>query len=136
MPAASTASLQHLMAGRDWIWVTGNHDRDIPASLGGAVTDEARFGPIVFRHEALAIPGGAEISGHFHPKATILARGKSVTRPCFIYDEQRVILPAFGAYTGGLNVSDRAIAAQFSGAFGVALLGRQKLHWFASTALA
>lgn len=136
MPAAYTALLKGLMTGREWIWVTGNHDRDIPVALGGIVAGEAAFGPIIFRHEARTVPGGAEISGHFHPKATILARGKSVTRPCFIYDNQRVILPAFGAYTGGLNVSDAAIAAQFGGAFSVAMLGRQKLHWFTSTALA
>lgn len=136
MPTASKARLKELMAGREWIWVTGNHDPDIPQVLGGSVTEEAAFGPIVFRHEALAVSSGAEISGHFHPKATVLARGKSVTRPCFIYDAQRVILPAFGAYTGGLNVSDAAIASQFAGSFGVALLGRHKLHWFASDALA
>jgi DNA ligase-associated metallophosphoesterase len=135
MPEGYTSILKTLMKDRDWIWVTGNHDREIPDSLGGRVTREIAIGPITFRHEALAAPGGPEISGHFHPKATVQARGRSVTRPCFIYDDRRVILPAFGAFTGGLNVSDAAIATQFGGDFGVALLGRHKLHWFASTAL-
>ncbi len=101
--------------------VTGNHDREIPHSLGGRVAGEAAFGPIIFRHEARAESAGAEISGHFHPKATVLARGKAVTRPCFVYDAHRVILPSYGAYTGGLNVSDAAIASQFGRSFDVAL---------------
>lgn len=136
MPTASSDCLRELMAGREWFWVTGNHDREIPHALGGSVTEEVAFGPIVFRHEARPVSGGAEISGHFHPKATILARGKAVTRPCFVYDAHRVILPSYGAYTGGLNVSDAAIAAQFGQSFDVALLGRHKLHWFSSNALA
>jgi DNA ligase-associated metallophosphoesterase len=135
MPQTYTSALRELMSGRDWIWVTGNHDREIPDAIGGTVTDETAIGPIIFRHEAVAAPTGPEISGHFHPKATVQARGRSVTRPCFVYDDRRVILPAFGAFTGGLNVSDAAIAAQFRGDFGVALLGRHKLHWFASKVL-
>jgi len=135
MPPVYVSQLTALMAGREWIWVTGNHDRDIPEILGGARHEAFTLGPIIFRHEA-SDHDGPEISGHFHPKATVLARGRSVTRPCFIYDHRRVILPAFGAFTGGLNISDAAISGQFAGPFGVALLGRQKLHWFASTALA
>ncbi|MGE4063026.1 MAG: ligase-associated DNA damage response endonuclease PdeM [Rhodospirillaceae bacterium] len=134
MPGPYATLLRSLMAGRDWIWVTGNHDREIPAALGGTIAQDITVGPITFRHEASAA-SGPEISGHFHPKATVEARGRAVTRPCFIYDDRRVILPAFGAFTGGLNVSHRAIAAQFGPAFGVALLGRHKLHWFRSTAL-
>jgi uncharacterized protein len=135
MPPIYTSRLKGLMAGRDWIWVTGNHDREIPSGLGGTVRETFELGPIVFRHEATA-HDGPEISGHFHPKATIETHGRAVTRPCFIYDHRRVILPAFGAFTGGLNIADAAIAGQFAGAFGVALLGSRKLHWFASTALA
>jgi uncharacterized protein len=134
MPTVYTSRLKDLMTGRDWIWVTGNHDREIPAALGGMVRADLELGAIVFRHEATA-HDGPEISGHFHPKATVETHGRSVTRPCFIYDHRRVILPAFGAFTGGLNVSDAAIAGQFAGAFRVALLGRQKLHWFSSTSL-
>lgn len=134
MPSVYASRLRALMAGRDWIWITGNHDRDIPAAMGGDTHGEIRVGPIVFRHEATA-GECAEISGHFHPKATVVARGRSVTRPCFIFDARRAILPAFGAFTGGLNVSHHAIAAHFKTGFNVALLGRQKLHWFPSTAL-
>ena len=135
MPETYRTHLQGLMSGRDWIWVTGNHDREIPACLGGTRTEAAAVGPITFRHEALSAPEGPEVSGHFHPKVTLQARGRTVTRPCFIYDERRVILPAFGAYTGGLNVSDTAIAAQFGATFRVAVLGRHKLHWFPSAAI-
>ncbi|MGE3335014.1 MAG: ligase-associated DNA damage response endonuclease PdeM [Rhodospirillaceae bacterium] len=135
MPSLFAARLTDLMAGREWIWVTGNHDREIPAERGGVVKSEIEIGPLAFRHEA-SNRDGFEISGHFHPKATILARGRAVTRPCFIYDHRRVILPAFGAFTGGLNITDAAIARQFGRTFGIALVGRNKLHWFASTALA
>jgi DNA ligase-associated metallophosphoesterase len=135
MPPVFAARLTELMAGRDWIWVTGNHDPEIPAALGGAIKSEIEIGPIAFRHEATP-QDGLEISGHFHPKATVLARGRSVTRPCFIFDHRRVILPAFGVFTGGLNVTNAAIARKFGDTFGVALVGRHKLHWFSSTALA
>lgn len=134
MPTAFRAQLADLMAGRTWIWVAGNHDRAIPGWLGGERVDELTLGEIAFRHEAGA-GSGPEVSGHFHPKATVSARGRMLTRPCFIYDESRVILPAFGAFTGGLNITDRAIASRFPGAFGVALLGRRALHWFASAAI-
>lgn len=134
MPGTYAAQLKGLMQDRDWIWVTGNHDRDIPKALGGRVVSEIALGPITFRHEATS-HDGAEVSGHFHPKATVLARGRSVTRPCFVYDHRRVILPAFGAFTGGLNISDTAISSRFGESFSVALLGRHKLHWFSSAAL-
>lgn len=136
MPETYASLLKELMRDREWIWVTGNHDRDIPVTLGGTVTDEVSFGPIVFRHEAVTAHERPEISGHFHPKATVLTHGRSVTRPCFIYDHRRVILPAFGAFTGGLNISDAAIGTRFGATFGIALLGRHKLHWFSSSALA
>lgn len=95
-----------LQAGRRWIWLEGNHDPG-PVDLGGTHLAELNLGPLVFRHIARPAPDGprpGEISGHFHPKATVHARAHCVTRKCFVLDASRVIMPAFGTYTGGLNV--------------------------------
>ncbi len=81
------------------------------ADLGGAVLDELRLGPIVFRHEPTGARG--EIAGHLHPKARVPTRGHSVERRCFACDGERVVMPAFGAYAGGLSIRDRAFAAIF-----------------------
>ena len=93
--------LTRLQAGRRWIWVSGNHDPG-PLDLGGALVGELVLGPLTFRHIALATET-AEISGHYHPKAAVHARGRSVVRPCFLIDADRLILPAFGTFTGGLR---------------------------------
>jgi metallophosphoesterase superfamily enzyme len=99
--------LLRLMAGRDWTWVEGNHDPG-PIDLPGTHRTDARAGPITFRH--IAQPNAAgEVSGHYHPKARIALRGASVARPCFLVDARRVILPAFGTYTGGLATTDPAL---------------------------
>lgn len=88
--------LTRLMAGRDWAWVMGNHDPG-PLALGGSHHAEIRRGALTFRH--IAVPGTtAEISGHYHPKARLAGQ----SRPCFLLDDTRLILPAFGTYTGGL----------------------------------
>ncbi len=87
--------LIRLQAGREWTWIEGNHDAG-PVSLGGTHRAELRLGGLTFRHIATAEP--LEISGHYHPKARLPGR----TAPCFLIDEARVILPAYGAYTGGL----------------------------------
>ena len=99
-----------LMAGRRWIWIAGNHD-PAPLALPGEHRDEIRMGRLVFRHEALAPCGddAAEVSGHYHPKARIAGQ----SRRCFLYDRQRLILPAYGAYTGGLISSDPALSSLF-----------------------
>jgi len=104
LTAAMKAQLAGLMAGRRWIWVLGNHDPG-PLDLGGANLAEFRDGPLIFRH--IAEPGAvSEISGHYHPKARITTRGRTITRRCALLDTARLILPAYGAYTGGL-FSDR-----------------------------
>ena len=91
--------LTRLMAGRNWMWVEGNHDPG-PMDLGGSHRADVTLEGLHFRHEA----GGAfpEISGHYHPKAHLAGR----TRPCFLIGESRLILPAYGTYTGGMNISD------------------------------
>lgn len=96
--------LTRLMAGREWIWVEGNHDPG-PLSLGGSHRAEVGFGALTFRH--IADPAEMfEISGHYHPKARLAGQA----RPCFLADAQRLILPAYGAYTGGLWCGDPALS--------------------------
>ncbi|KIC17833.1 ligase-associated DNA damage response endonuclease PdeM [Leisingera sp. ANG-Vp] len=100
LPKAEQNLLASLMQGRRWIWVEGNHDPS-PAVFGGEHAAELKLGPLVFRH--IAVPqAAAEVSGHYHPKARV--RGTS--RPAFLLDQHRLILPAFGTYTGGLRSTD------------------------------
>lgn len=96
--------LFRLQAGREWIWIEGNHD-PAPLDLAGTHMAELRLGPLTFRHIAEQGAQG-EISGHYHPKAAITLRGRHISRPCFLRSADRVIMPAFGAYTGGLKCSD------------------------------
>lgn len=104
------AWLLRLMAGRRWIWIAGNHD-PAPLSLPGEHQAEARLGPLTFRHAADRLCAGdtAEVSGHYHPKTRIAGQ----SRRCFLYDRRRLILPAYGAYTGGLTSSDPALSSLF-----------------------
>jgi DNA ligase-associated metallophosphoesterase len=100
--------ITRLMAGRDWVWIEGNHDPG-PTGLGGSHLAELILPPLTFRH--IAESGAeAEISGHYHPKARLSAGGRSHARPCLLYDSAKVILPAYGTYTGGLRSDDAALA--------------------------
>ncbi|WP_076533330.1 ligase-associated DNA damage response endonuclease PdeM [Roseovarius nanhaiticus] len=93
-----------LQSGRRWVWIEGNHDPG-PVDLGGTHLAELPVPPLTFRH--IARPGASgELSGHYHPKASVHARGRSVSRPAFLIDTDRVILPAYGTYTGGLRSDD------------------------------
>jgi metallophosphoesterase superfamily enzyme len=122
-----------MLTGMEMVWVLGNHDPEPPVGLPGVGTVEFRDGTLVFRHQAqpaasrFAMAPGAEISGHFHPKATMPTRAGGITRPCFIADARRVMLPAFGAYTGGLDARDPAIAGLFPRGARAFLLGRERL---------
>jgi DNA ligase-associated metallophosphoesterase len=107
------ARLVALAAGRTLIWVVGNHDADGPRRLPGEVADELTFGPLTLRHEPQAGPQRGEVAGHLHPAARVRAPRGVVRRRCFITDGERLVLPAFGAYAGGLNVRDRAFAGMF-----------------------
>ncbi|MBB5049469.1 hypothetical protein HNR60_004247 [Rhodopseudomonas rhenobacensis] len=121
-----------LQAGRDWIWIAGNHDPALPNDLGGMVASDVGIGTIVFRHE----PSGAdgEIAGHLHPKARVSARGRAMERRCFASDGHRMVMPAFGAYAGGLNIRHEAFAKIFTPLGFVAhLLGDRKLHAIAAS---
>jgi DNA ligase-associated metallophosphoesterase len=113
LPELFRAALAALMAGRDWLWVSGNHDPDPPVDVGGDSVVEVSFGSAQFRHEPSREAGEGEIAGHLHPCARIVQRGRSVRRRCFATDGSRMVMPAFGSYTGSLNVLDRAFAGLF-----------------------
>jgi uncharacterized protein len=124
--------LDALQARRDWIWIAGNHDPDLPCNLGGSVAAEISVGAVTFRHEPTGARG--EIAGHLHPKARISQRGRSVERRCFAADGERVVMPAFGAYTGGLNIRDAAFARLFGESALIAhVLGDRRLHAIAAS---
>jgi uncharacterized protein len=118
---AASALLARLTTSCDWHWVTGNHDEILPAHIGGTVHDEAAVDGLILRHEARGGELLPELSGHFHPKVRARARGRVVSRPCFLRSETKLIFPAFGALTGGLDISHPAIRAA-SGGVGDALL--------------
>lgn len=116
-----------LQVRRDWIWIAGNHDPALPQDLGGTVAGEVAVGPVVFRHEPTGTVG--EIAGHLHPKARVATRGRSVERRCFAADGERLVMPAFGAYAGGLSIRDVAFARIFQSlGFMAHVLGDRRLH--------
>ncbi|SLN39577.1 ligase-associated DNA damage response endonuclease PdeM [Oceanibacterium hippocampi] len=128
------ARIRALTAVTDWVWITGNHDPEPPRDLGGRAAPEVHFGGLHFRHEPRADAEAGEVAGHLHPKAAVSVRGRRVTRACFATDGRRLVMPAFGAYTGGLNVLDRAFAGLFPGPFHAWMLG-DRLRAVASTRL-
>jgi len=111
------AELVRMTRQADWIWITGNHDPNPPADIGGEIFHEWTEGPLVFRHESALERGAGEISGHYHPKASLQTRIRRLSAPCFVEDGSRLIMPAFGSFTGGLSVSDPAIGSFFPRGF-------------------
>jgi DNA ligase-associated metallophosphoesterase len=126
------ATLRALQRGRDWVWIAGNHDPEPPVNVGGRFLAKLAVGAISFRHE----PGGdatGEIAGHLHPIARVARRGRAVSRRCFACDGQRMVMPAFGAYAGGLNVRDRAFAEVFRTlTFTAHMLGERRVYAIAA----
>ena len=125
------ASLAALQRGREWIWITGNHDPEPAANIGGSFHETLTLGPLTFRH----LPTGADgdICGHLHPMARIAHRGRVVSRACFAADSTRLVMPAFGVFTGGLNVRDAAFADLFGTLkFTAHMLGEDRLYAFAA----
>lgn len=112
-----------------FIWVLGNHDREAPPGLGGMVTPCWHHRGLAFCHEARR-GAGPELVGHHHPKASIPTRAGTVTRPCFVADDRRLMLPALGAFTGGLDVRSPAIAGLFPAGGRAFLLGKDRLFGF------
>ena len=129
LTAADAARLRGITAATNFIWVQGNHDPQPPDNIGGQALPEFALGGLTFRHQA-SKGAALEISGHFHPKARVPTRAGEVTRPCFVAGTDKIMLPAFGAYTGGLNVRAPAIAAHFPRGGRVFLLGEQRLFSF------
>lgn len=127
--ADDAARLRALTAAVDWVWITGNHDPDPPEGLGGRAAAEVRLGPLVFRHEAQSGAVG-ELSGHLHPAAALALAGRRLRDRCFVTDGAKLILPAFGAFTGGLNVLNPAIAGLLGPNFQVLLTARGRVHRF------
>lgn len=104
--AAHREWLARLQAGRRWVWITGNHD-PAPIEFAGTHVETFYEPPLVFRHIATIGPKTrGEVSGHFHPKARVSVQGRGLSRPCFLHDEKRLILPAYGTYTGGLRTDN------------------------------
>ncbi len=102
--------LRALMAKARWTWITGNHDPAVAAHCGGEVAEEAVVDGIVLRHEAEPGDPRPELSGHFHPRLRIRVRGRLVSRRCFVASGRKIVLPAFGALTGGLDAAHPEIA--------------------------
>ncbi len=120
-----------MQRGRDWIWITGNHDPEPADGIGGAFRETLMLGALTFRH----LPAGSsgEICGHLHPVARIAQRGRSIRRRCFAADTTRMVMPAFGEFTGGLNVRDAAFADLFGTlSFTAHMLGPDRLYAFAA----
>ncbi|NSX54205.1 ligase-associated DNA damage response endonuclease PdeM [Parasulfitobacter algicola] len=118
-----TLWLTRLQAGRRWIWIEGNHDPG-PVDFGGTHLAELTMYPLTFRHIATKT-NSAEISGHYHPKASLNVRGRTITRKCFLQDENRIILPAFGTYTGGLHSHSAALSQLMTTSARAFLLGQK-----------
>jgi uncharacterized protein len=133
VPADATR-LTAMTQDTEFVWVLGNHDPKPPSGIGGRSVEALEAGPLVFRHQGIRGATG-EICGHHHPKATAPARGCLITRPCFVADAGRLMLPAFGAYAGGLDVSHPAIRQLFSRSGRAFLLGRERLFSFALSAI-
>lgn len=123
--------LSALQRGRDWIWIAGNHDPDAAPGIGGAFAESLALGALHFRHEPDADAPDGEIAGHLHPLARVSRRGRTIARRCFAADASRAILPAFGAYAGGLNVRHEAFAGMFgNGVFMAHVLGAERIYAF------
>jgi DNA ligase-associated metallophosphoesterase len=120
--------LRALAAGRTLVWLAGNHDRAAPRALPGESARSLSLGGLDLVHEPAAGPVGAEAAGHLHPCARVRGRGASVRRRCFVTDGERIVLPAFGAYAGGLNVRDAAFRALFRRPPIAAVLGKGAVH--------
>jgi DNA ligase-associated metallophosphoesterase len=128
------AELSRLTRAIDLIWLSGNHDPSPPATLGGHYADEIALGPLMLRHIPGALAGeDIEIAGHLHPSASLAQRGRSLRRKCFVGHERRLVMPAYGSFTGGLSVSTAPFQAIFpDGEFHVWMIGSKAIHRFPS----
>lgn len=125
--------IERMTARHDWIWIAGNHDPEIGNPWHGAVAAEVSIAGLAFRH--LSVGGSGEVSGHLHPKASIRTRARKLWRACFTIGTERMILPSFGAYTGGLDVLHPEITAVVGDDFDAIVLGQNRIHRFPSDRL-
>jgi len=130
MPFTEQTQLNAMTEAHRFIWVEGNHDPSPPEGIGGEWMQTFETNSLLFRHVAVEGAAAGEISGHYHPKATTPARGGAITRACFVTDAQRIVLPAFGSYTGGLDVRDPSITRLFPRGGRIFLLGKERLFSF------
>ncbi len=127
--------LINLMSAHDWVWILGNHDPAPPSRFKGAVEHALREGGLYLTHEPSPRPQPGEIAGHLHPCAKVKTSASTLRRRCFVGHEGRMILPAFGAYTGGLNVLDNAFAPLFPKNLRVWAMGREAVYAIARRSL-
>lgn len=123
----SLASLRLLQQGRDWLWITGNHDPSISARVGGESAGAIALSGVTLRHEPNPTETGYEIAGHLHPAAKVRMRGRGLRRRCFALSPRRCVMPAMGAYAGGLNLRDAAFRPLFREGLSAHLLGDGRL---------
>lgn len=128
LTAAVVSRLAALGEGRSIVWLAGNHDPEPPRGLPGDVAEDLAVEGLVLIHEPHPEPVAGEVAGHLHPVATVAGYGVRVRRRCFLTDGRRMILPAFGAYAGGLNVTDRAFAGLFETPPTALILGEETVH--------
>ncbi|MXU65324.1 ligase-associated DNA damage response endonuclease PdeM [Oceanomicrobium pacificus] len=124
LPPDIEDGLTGLMAGREWVWIAGNHD-PAPIALGGSHRDRATVGPVTLRHIADPSETGPELSGHYHPKHGVATRAGRQVRRCFLISGARAILPAFGCYTGGLSCTKAPLDALLKPGAVAVMLGRR-----------
>ncbi|OYX36522.1 MAG: phosphoesterase [Caulobacterales bacterium 32-69-10] len=125
LAARDAARIVALARSRTLVWIVGNHDREGPGALPGDRADEITVAGLTLRHEPALVPVRGEVAGHLHPCARVAGHGGSVRRRCFLTDGQRLILPAFGSYAGGLNARDQAFAGLFARSPIAGVLGRR-----------
>lgn len=122
LEAHAAGMLAALVRVVEWVWITGNHDHDLADPLGGTLVDELELGGLALRHRARQGVTEPELSGHFHPKLVVHARGRRIARPCAVRSENRMILPAFGTLTGGMDAAAPEILSALQPAREIAAL--------------
>jgi DNA ligase-associated metallophosphoesterase len=124
----AVARLNDLAEQVHLVWLSGNHDPEPAEGLAGETVDQMGIGSLILTHEPSPGPIDGEVAGHLHPVATVRGYGTRMRRRCFLTDGRRMILPAFGAYAGGLNVTDPAFQGLFAEAATALILGDDRVH--------
>lgn len=129
------ARMRQLSEACDVTWITGNHDARLPQGLGGAIAESVAMGPVTLRHVPSAHDDKPEIAGHLHPVAIVTRKGRRIRARAFLASQTRLVLPAFGSLTGGLNALDAAFADIFPDGFTAHMIGKRGVHTFPAHAL-